>query len=172
MTPESALKADRIGGVIWVLFGALIVYGSYVMDRLPSLNIPPLTAPGLVPGLLGLGIMVFGAILMLRRHPAALTGVEDQAHPESHIPDETDWRRLALSWLLCVTYAGALLGRGLPYWALTAVFLAAHLLLIDESNQTPARPDRTRVITAVILAPVFAVIVALTFQHIFLVRLP
>src|SRR5688572_27608644 len=104
MAPESVLKADRIGGLIWVLFGALIVYGSWAMDRLVHLNIPPSTAPGVVPGLLGAGLIVFGAIMALRRHPPALVGVDDTAHPESHIPDETDWRRLVLSWLLCVGY--------------------------------------------------------------------
>ena len=43
------LSADRIGGLVWVIFGAAVVYGSWVMDRLDSLKIPPATVPGLVP---------------------------------------------------------------------------------------------------------------------------
>ena len=59
-------SADRIGGLIWFVFGAAVVYGSWTMDRLESLGIPPSTAPGVVPGLLGIGIIIFALILMLR----------------------------------------------------------------------------------------------------------
>ena len=64
------LTADRIGGLIWFVFGAAVVYGSWTMDRLESLSIPPATAPGVVPGLLGIGIIVFGLILLLRARRA------------------------------------------------------------------------------------------------------
>ena len=61
------LTADRIGGLIWIVFGAAVIYGSWMMDRLESLGIPPSTAPGVVPGLLGAFIIVFGLVLVLRR---------------------------------------------------------------------------------------------------------
>ena len=54
------LTADRTGGLIWIVFGAAVIYGSWVMDRLESLGIPPSTAPGVVPGMLGAFIIVFG----------------------------------------------------------------------------------------------------------------
>ena len=52
MKPSGKMTADRIGGLIWIALGAAIVYGSWAMDRLTSLQIHPATAPGLVPGLL------------------------------------------------------------------------------------------------------------------------
>ena len=52
------------------MFGAAVVYGSWTMDRLESLGIPPSTAPGVVPGLLGIGIIIFGLVLVLRRDAA------------------------------------------------------------------------------------------------------
>jgi hypothetical protein len=170
-------SADRIGGAIWVIFGAAVVYGSWTMDRLPSLGIPPLTAPGLVPGLLGLGFVVFGAILLLRSEtaaapdPAALHA--EGFHKEAPAPpDAIEWRRVALSWALCIIYAGALLGRGLPYWLLTVAFLFLHLLLIDEDRPIGSAPTRRRMITAAILAALVPVAVTLIFQHLFLIRLP
>ncbi len=65
-------STDRIGGLIWFVFGAAIVYGSWTMDRLEHLHIPPATAPGVVPGLLGLGIMAFALVLIMRTRKAVL----------------------------------------------------------------------------------------------------
>lgn len=171
------LSADRIGGLIWVIFGAAVIYGSWVMDRLDSLKIPPSTVPGLVPGLLGAGLVVFGLILTMRRPDAVIDSAsfaEPSAEPAAAGDDaeDFDWRRLALSWLLCATYGGLLLGRGIHYWILTAIFLALHMLLLDETSRVPARPDVKRLVLVALLAPAVATVVTLVFQYIFLVRLP
>src|SRR5688572_16699088 len=112
------ITSDRIGGAIWILFGAAIAYGSWTMDRLASLQAPPLIAPGLVPGLLGLGLIAFGLILVLRSGPAELSAVIPvEAKTElASDADDFEWRRIAVSWVLCIAYAGVLLGRGAPYW--------------------------------------------------------
>jgi len=91
--------------------------------------------------------------------------------PAGHA-EEFDWKRVALSWLLCVTYGGVLLGGGLPYWALTAGFLFLHILLLDETDRVPASPTLRRLVIAAVVAPVVATVVMLTFERIFLVRLP
>ena len=52
---------DRIGGLIWVVFGGAIVCGSWTMDRLQSLGIPLSTAPGVPTGLLGFGFIVLAS---------------------------------------------------------------------------------------------------------------
>ena len=171
-----SLSADRIGGLIWIVFGSAVVYGSWTMDRLQSLGIPPSTAPGVVPGLLGIGIIIFGFILIVRRAAAsapAFTG-EPAAASEAAAPgaDEFHWKRAALSGVLCLTYGGALLGSGLPYWLLTIGFLFLHIVLLDETTDVPARPNVRRIAVAAVIAPAFAIIVSLVFQYIFLVRLP
>ena len=79
---------------------------------------------------------------------------------------------MLLSWVLCMTYGGALLGTGLHYWMLTAGFLFLHLMLLDESDRVPARPSWHRLVLAAILAPAVATAVMLVFERIFLVRLP
>jgi hypothetical protein len=173
------LSADRIGGLVWVTFGAAVIYGSWVMDRLDSLKIPPATVPGLVPGLLGAGLVIFGLILMMRPVGAVIeTSSFIEIAPDATAPEATEseddfaWKRLFLSWTVCMTYGGLLLGRGIPYWLLTAVFLLLHFLLLDETTRVPAHPDRNRVILAALLAPAIAIVVSLVFQYIFLVRLP
>jgi hypothetical protein len=172
----TGLSADRIGGLIWIVFGGAVVYGSWTMDRLQSLGIPPSTAPGVVPGLLGIGIIIFGAVLLIRREAtAAPVFIEGEATAgEPAAPDEQsfNWKRAALSALLCLAYGGLLLGSGIHYWLLTTAFLFLHIVLLDETPDVPARPTLRRVVTAVIIAPAFATAVTLVFQYIFLVRLP
>jgi hypothetical protein len=169
----SRFSADRIGGLIWLVLGVAIVYGSWTMDRLQQLNIPPATAPGVVPGLLGLGIIAFALVLLLRRKRVSTAGFPggETAEPRA---DEGGfhWKRLALSAFLCLAYGAALLGRGAPYWILTAGFLFMHLLLLDESEHVPARPTVRRLILAAAIALAVSTVVTLVFQRVFLVRLP
>jgi putative tricarboxylic transport membrane protein len=170
-------SADRVGGLIWFVFGAAIVYGSWTMDRLESQNIPPVTAPGLVPGLLGAGIMAFALVLLLRSD-AALTAspatpADTTADQPAPAPEQAfHWKRVAISLLLCLTYGALLLGRGVHYGILTAAFLFLHIVLLDETEQVPARVAWRRLVTAAIMAPTVATVVTLVFQHVFLVRLP
>jgi hypothetical protein len=171
-----AISADRIGGLIWVAFGGAVVYGSWAMDRLQSLGIPPATAPGVVPGLLGIAFIIFGVILLLRRESAAAGAAETAVPAETSTlvahRDELHWKRAALSWALCMTYGAVLLGGGLPYWVLTAAFLFLHILLLDETEAVPAVPTLRRLLIAAVIAPAVATVVMLVFQRIFLVRLP
>jgi hypothetical protein len=170
------LSADRIGGLIWFVFGVAVVYGSWVMDRLESMNIPPSTAPGVVPGLQGIGFIIFALILVFRAQNRVIvnTYASEDAQAE---PDKADgggfyWRRILLSWGLCATYGGVLLGSGVNYWALTASFLFLHAVLLDDTEDVPAKPTLRRIVVAAIMALAVSTIVAMIFRYIFLVRLP
>src|SRR5262245_40567575 len=174
MSPAATQFADRIGGLIWVVFGAAVVYGSWTMDRLVSLGIPPSTAPGVPTGLIGIGFIIFGLVMLLRRAtPQVLSYADEGTAPEADAQDRGfAWGRALLSATLCLTYAGLLLGRGLPYWLLTGAFLFLHIVLLDETDRVPARPTLRRLLTAAIIAPAVTVVVMLVFEKLFLVRLP
>lgn len=169
------LSADRIGGLIWFVFGVAVVYGSWTMDRLESLNIPLATAPGVVPGLQGLGFIAFALILMFRaqQRPIAVSYAADDAPAETETaPQGFYWKRILLSWALCAIYGGVLLGSGVNYWALTAAFLFLHAMLLDDTEHVPARPTLRRIIVSAVMALAVSTVVALVFRYIFLVRLP
>jgi hypothetical protein len=168
---------DRIGGLIWVVFGAAIVYGSWTMDRLESLKIPLSTAPGVPTGLLGICFIILGLVMLLRRMAPELVSYAEaaptgEATPAPELEEEFAWNRALFSGALCLLYAGLLLGRGLPYWLLTCSFLFLHMVLLDETGRVPARPTKRRLITAAIVAPIVTVVVMLVFEKVFLVRLP
>jgi hypothetical protein len=175
----ASARADRLGGLIWIAFGAAVVYGSWTMDRLESLGIPPATAPGVVPGLIGIGIIIFGLVLAVRRKTAARPDVAASTEPTPLVAapvippaDEFHWKRVMLSFALCMIYGVGLLGSGLHYWIVTAAFLFLHVLLLDETERVPASPTPRRILLAAILAPAVATAVMLVFERIFLVRLP
>jgi hypothetical protein len=167
--------ADRIGGLIWFVFGVAVVYGSWMMDRLESMNIPPSTAPGVVPALQGIGFIIFALILMFRSEQRIVNTYAPDAADATPAEDRQEsfyWKRILLSWGLCLAYGAVLLGSGIHYWALTAAFLFLHAILLDDTEQVPARPTLRRVIVAGVMALTIATIVTLIFRYIFLVRLP
>jgi len=168
--------ADRIGGLIWFVFGVAVVYGSWMMDRLESMNIPPSTAPGVVPALQGIGFIIFALILMFRSEKHTIVNTyapgEADAAPADNRQESFYWKRILLSWSLCLAYGAVMLGSGIHYWALTVAFLFLHAILLDDTEQVPARPTLRRMIVAAVMALTIATIVTLIFRYIFLVRLP
>ncbi len=54
---------DALG---WLVFGAAVLIGSIRMDRLEAQHINPYTVPGLLPGLLGLVMILLGVLLAVR----------------------------------------------------------------------------------------------------------
>jgi hypothetical protein len=58
--------SDRLQGFVWIAVSAVIIYGSWTMDRLERHGAALYTAPGLVPGLLGLVILALGVMLAVR----------------------------------------------------------------------------------------------------------
>ena len=57
---------DLISGGVWLALAVGIMVISWKMDRLAHLQATIYTAPGLVPGLLGLAIAIMGVLLILR----------------------------------------------------------------------------------------------------------
>jgi hypothetical protein len=152
------LSANRRFGIAWALFGATVLIASWRMDRLDSLHINPWSAPGLMPGVLGALMLFFGIALALRRG-GEVVGVE--ASP----------RRTALALVLCVAFAGGLLGRGLPFWLTAAFFLFASILafrLLDRE----AIPRWRLALSSAVIAVCAALVISFVFEDLFLVRLP
>ena len=61
-----AQRADLLLGIVWLTLGLAIGAESWRMPRLEEQHINPYTVPGLVPGLLGVVLALFGLILALR----------------------------------------------------------------------------------------------------------
>jgi hypothetical protein len=159
--------ADLLIGIAWLVLAVAIVVGAWSMDRLERLAATIHTAPGLVPGLLGGAIGVMAVILIARAIAAgALKNIEfPRVSPLEH------WRLIA-ALVLGLFFALALVGRGLPFWFASAIYIAAMVFTF----QFPERRAQGQVVRGGAIAVVYGLIAGFAihhlFQDLFLVRLP
>jgi hypothetical protein len=128
------------------------------MDRLESLNINPWSAPGLMPGVLGGRMVLFGLALALRAPSTA------QAEAAG------SWRRTVLALVLCFVFAAGLLGRGLPFWLTSGAFMFVAILAFRVMDGEGPRGRLAASSAAIAL--VAALVIGYVFEDLFLVRLP
>jgi len=163
MTERPSARADLVWSLIWIAFGAAVLYGAWTMDRLQALHINPYTAPGLVPGFLGLGLIGLGLALLVRSLGAA---------GDSGADVRLITPRLLLAAGLCVAYAVGLVGRGLPFWLTTALFVFVSIAAFRWPEHWASGTVGRGLIAALLCAAGTAAGVTLVFPETFLLRLP
>lgn len=136
------------------------------MPRLEERGINPLTAPGIVPGVLGVALFVLGLILALRSHDPArgFIGLE------AIIGTGSGRRNLAIALALNVSFALVLVGRA-PFWLATLGYLAAFMGIFGLALDGPVAPRKRAALILVVSSAMTAGIVYL-FETLFFVRLP
>lgn len=165
-------RADLITGVILVVFGLAALAESYGMPRLEERSINPWTAPGVVPGLLGVVIALLGAVLALRSvfagafHPARIMLTQDEATEAR----AARWR-LSMCSLLCLIYAVVLVGH-VPFWLATGVYVFAFIVIFEWQANEEQSPRLRKLAFAGGIAVFSATIIPYMFETLFLVRLP
>jgi hypothetical protein len=159
--------ADLISGGIWLALAIGIVILSLKMDRLTHLQASIYTAPGLVPGLLGLALAIMGVLLILR---SVRAGAIAQAQFPAFNP--RDHWRLLTALALCLTFALGLLGSGLPFWLAAAIFVAVFIFIFQFSERKASGTLVRGAAFAALFGLICGGVVHYTFQDLFLVRLP
>ena len=166
--PPASPRSDAIAAYALVAFGALIVLLSWRMDRFEAQEGTLWTAPGLWPGAIGLCIVALALVLAARSHrrARALGWMAADRDDTPLVPTP----RFSLAVALFFVYGLALVGRGLPFWLGTTVFVAVYVFLLRD---WPAGTTRLRQgIVALAIGAATALVVTLVFERIFLVRLP
>ena len=97
MHPRSDLK-DGIG---WIVLGTAILVASLRMDRLEQQHINPYTVPGLLPGLLGIAMILLGGVLALR---SWRRGALAHALPPMTADEREQRKRIWIVTGLCMLY--------------------------------------------------------------------
>jgi hypothetical protein len=164
LSSRPTASADLVWSLIWIVFGAAVFYGAWTMDRLTALNINPYTAPGLVPGALSIGLIILGIVLLMRSFRAQRYG--------DATPVQLATPRLLLALAFCLAYGVGLVGRGLPFWLTTTLFVFASILVFRWPEHRVNGTLVRGAITALLCAAGTAAGVTLVFQELFLVRLP
>lgn len=159
--------ADLISGAIWLALAIGIMVMSWAMDRLVHLQASVYTAPGIVPGLLGLALAIMGVLLILR---SVRAGAIAQAQFPAFNP--RDHWRLLTALALCLTFALGLLGSGLPFWLAAAIFVAVFIFIFQFSERKASGTLVRGAAFAALFGLICGGVVHYTFQDLFLVRLP
>jgi hypothetical protein len=163
-------RADFITSIVLMAIGLGAALQSWRMPRLQHLGVSVYSAPGVVPFLLGLVIAFLGLILFVRSAKAGGLALLGSGTREPRIAGDGA-RRFAMAAGLTLGYAVILVGR-LPFWAATAIFVAAFVLVFEWQAGLggPRWARRAAAVAAFALA--VGVGVSVLFEEIFLVRLP
>ena len=162
-------RTDLYGAVGWFVLGVVILVASIQMDRLEAQHINPYTVPGLLPGLLGIGMMILGVLLAVRSiERGALHDV-----PKIDPLARERLKRLMLVLGLCVAY-GFVVGNEWPFWLTCAIYVSVSILVLDHLQSPPESriPSLKEVAYAVLIGLGTGACITLVFETFFLVRLP
>lgn len=162
------MTADRWFGLGWAVLGMAIAAESWRMDRLEQQHINPWTVPGLVPGLLGILLVVFGVAMTSRRRVVSVMGDAPAA--------ETDTRaepwRVALALALTLGFGFGAIGTGLPFGLVCAAFIFLAIVLFEWHERRQAGTLARGIAVAAAVAAGSALAMTAVFRDVFLVRLP
>lgn len=163
-------RADLVTGLVLLALGLATAVESYRMPRLEERAIDPWTAPGIVPGMLGVIIAVLGIVLALRSVAAGAFTLNFDTGDD---PAEVRAARFRF-WLclgLCLIYAIGLVGR-VPFWLATALFVFAFIAAFEWKGSDDRRARAIKLAIAAAIAAATAIVVPFLFETLFLVRLP
>mgnify|MGYP003114489716 CR=1 FL=1 len=166
MSDTKDIKADFWTGVFWIVFGGAVLAQSTHFPIPRHLGATALTAPGLVPGALGVALILLGLVLALRaRRGRTIVGQDGPVDPES-----VSIRRPLIAAALMVAYAWALTS-GVSFIPLTTVFVTVFVTAFNwDARSTPSRVKT--VVGSAVMAVIFAFVLQFVFEQLFYVRLP
>ncbi len=175
------MRRDFITSLVLTALGLIVLVESLRMPRFSHLGINPYTVPGIVPGVLGGVIAVFGLLMLGRTLVARHRGHDVPTTAADREPGSTS--RVLVTLALTLAYGGFLVGR-MPFWLATLVFVWGFLLVFEWRPSLLARPDALPerrvdtgglvryVSTSLLQGVLVAAAVTFVFERLFLVRLP
>lgn len=158
--------ADLLAGTACLAVSIGIMVAAWQMDRLERLQATIYTAPGLVPGILGVALALMSVLLIAR---ALRAGVSAGPRRSFHLWDH--WR-LAVALVLCLAFAIGLVGHGLQFWLASALFVAVFMFVFQFEERRLAGTLLRGAAFAAVYGLITGLVVHHLFQDVFLVRLP
>lgn len=170
MQTRPLARADLITGLVFLTLGLAVGVESYNMPRLEERSIDPWTAPGVVPGMLGIIIAVLGAAMALRSVFAGAMNAQVNVDADASETRATRFR-FVLCLALCLIYALVLVGRT-PFWFATGMFVFTFVAAFEWRSDDGNRARAIKLAIAGALGVAAALAVPFLFETLFLVRLP
>jgi hypothetical protein len=168
-SPRPSARADLYGGACWIALGVAIAVASWNMDRLERQGVSFYTAPGLVPGILGVLMVIGGVVLGARALREGALGRE-QRPPV--LFERATLKRAGLTLLLALGFALVLVGHGLPFPVAAAIYLFLQITVLQYAERRAKNQVGRGLLVAASVAAGAAIVISALFQEVFLVRLP
>jgi len=170
MTEKSMLKADFFTSIVLFLFGTAILVISLQMPTMADQNQSKFSAPGIVPGFIGVMLMLLSISMLLRSiKNKALAEIREGLITKASLSQVTT-QRIGLTLLLCVSY-GLLLGK-LWFPVPTFLFIFVFIFAFEYDFKATLKPQIRKIVVAALIALITTILVTLVFQKLFLVNLP
>ncbi|TXT46194.1 MAG: hypothetical protein FD137_1293 [Spirochaetes bacterium] len=170
MTEKSMVKADFVTSVVLIALGLAIIVLSLQMPTMADRNQSVFSAPGVVPGFIGVMLTLLSGSMFLRSlKRKALQEVKAGLAP-SDVLVQKSTRRILTTIVMCSLYA-LLLGRvwfPIPTFAFIFIFI----VLFEYDKSSSFSSQRKKIIVAATIALATTALVMLVFQKLFLVNLP
>jgi hypothetical protein len=171
MADQKMSGKDFLTSIVLIVFSTTVIVMSITMPRLERRGIDPLSAPGVVPGLIGAVLLCLALILFFRSIKKGGYHIfrgEGGVTKSQHQGAAT---RVSLTLIVCLIYAVGLLG-WLNYSIATALFIFTFICLFEIGPGQAVVVRRKIIVFALIQAVLASALVTLVFQYLFLIDLP
>ncbi len=170
-----APRTDLWIAAVFLVIGLSIAASSWVMPRFKEQKGEIYTAPGLVPGIYAVIILILGVWLAWRsigRGALAATSSAEAAPGDSAPADagNSNWR-LAIAAALCLLFVIGFVGR-MPFWLAAAIFVTLFILVFEWDRGLSPGQHARGLATALLQGLITGALVVAVFEKIFYVRLP
>ena len=171
MADSRMTRKDFLTSIVLIVFSITIVVMSYTMPRLERRGIDPLSAPGVVPGMIGMVLLCLALILFFRSiKNGGYRFFPTSGHPEKPV-HQGAVTRVSLTLLLSLIYAIGFLGR-LNYSLSTGIFIFSFICLFEIQSGKPLWEQKKVFLFALVQAVAASALITLVFQNLFLIDLP
>lgn len=166
---DQPTRADALMGLVFVFFGLIVAFEAWRMPRMEEFGSNIWSAPGVVPGMVGICLSLMGLFLFLRARPAL--GI---APPPGEAGSKT---RVLITLALCFGFAFVAVGL-IPFALAAFLFLFSFIMIFDLQDQrVEGKPLQgaallKRIALALVVAGVAAFVITTVFEDFFYVRLP
>ncbi|MGE0803422.1 MAG: tripartite tricarboxylate transporter TctB family protein [Lautropia sp.] len=185
-----------LDAVLWAAFGLVIVIASWRMDRLEHQGINPWSVPGLMPGVVGVMMILIAAALLWRGEPVPQQPASDRpapdqpaldpgasGHPASLPPARPapdgdrdtgpgEGVRTLIAAVLCIAFAGLTLGHGWSFFVEGAGFIFLFTTVFSWRDWREQRRIGRGLALTLAIAIAASALISWLFESVFLVRLP
>jgi putative tricarboxylic transport membrane protein len=159
-------RTDLWIALVFFVLGVAAAWLAIGMPRFAEQKGEIYTAPGLVPGLYGVVIVLLSIWLGVRAIRQGALHTRGKAAGARAVD-----LKLALAGGLCLFFPAALLGR-MPFWLASAIFVALFTIIFEWGANQPWQLHARRIAEAASIGLATGATVTLIFEKVFYVRLP